>query len=232
LTNDHLLAEDRACPLSWGEKMFALDSAGDAYDLEELVPAWELRGWRDPAGNDVGERLKPVRLTWTITWGDRPEIDGEVCCPRSHRALHWKTGPLEIAMTACQAIHRKIRDEVGHDGLRHPRHGGRPHEPMTIYLTAEYHYLPDKNRQREGKTYPVEEKCQRRRWTFDTGDPRTPPAFQDGFRKLYQTIRQQGLATDARAGNTARPAASTGARGDSASIWYNFHHVSHLAPTI
>ncbi len=152
--------------------MGAFQAAGAADELDAAeLPAWELDGWRDPAGNDVGERLRPVRLTWSAWWGDHRDFYGEVCCPDRQRARHRETGPVEVATTAYRASYRNMRDKIGHDGLRHPRSGGRPYESVLIYLTVQYHYQPDRDRKRKDKTYHVEEKPQWRPWTFETGDP-------------------------------------------------------------
>jgi hypothetical protein len=169
--------------------MYAFEAAGAVYEREAVeLPAWEVEGWRDPAGNDVGERYGPVRLSWVAWWAGY-EFSDIVCCPDRDRALDEMNGPGEVVTTLFRSIRRYIVTEFYHHiigGSRCGRHAG----PLTVRVLAEYHWQPRGTRMRGDKEYPIAEQRMQRSWEFTTGDPRTP-ALQVGFRELVATIHKE-----------------------------------------
>jgi hypothetical protein len=174
--------------------MRAFHAAGAAYEPEAVeLPAWELEGWRDPAGTDVGERYRPVRLSWVAWWGE-DEFSDIVCCPDRDRALDEATGPGEVVTTLFRSIRRYIVTELDNHVVGGSRYGRRK-GPIMIRVLVEYHWQPRGMRKRGDKEYPVEEQRMQRRWQFSTADPRAS-AFQTGFRELHTTIRREGWPLD------------------------------------
>jgi hypothetical protein len=175
--------------------MLAWDGAGAPNNVVAVdLPAWEVADWRDPAGTDVGERYRPVRLSWVAWWG-KHEFSDIVCCPDRDRALDEATGPGEVVTTLFRSIRRYIVTELGDHVIGGSRYGRRQ-GPMMIRVLAEYHWQPRGTRKRGDKEYPVEEQRMQRCWKFTTGDPRTP-AFQAGFRELHAKIRRERWPLDA-----------------------------------